>query len=132
MNGSILRASFGDTHLVTSKSRTSPAMRVVKPVVSKWVIGPMPERPLTMPSQLLARSLPSGETRPRPVTTTRLLKEAGRLDMEGSACERDRIVDRTAPEDERRTLRVVKDAGPPDAAPVHDLVTAGRPGKIRA
>src|SRR5690606_39856461 len=92
MNGSILRASFGDTHLVTSKSRTSPAMRVVKPVVSKCVIGPMPERPLMTPSQLLARSLPSGETRPRPVTTTRRLKEAGRLDMDDSACERDPAV----------------------------------------
>src|SRR5690606_35205629 len=31
----------------------------------------MPERPLTIPSQLLARSLPSGETMPIPVTTTR-------------------------------------------------------------
>src|SRR5690606_41256921 len=80
MNGSILRASFGDTHLVTSKSRTSPAIRVVKPVVSKCVIGPMPERPLMTPSQLLARSLPSGETRPRPVTTTR------RLDIRDSGC----------------------------------------------
>jgi hypothetical protein len=35
------------------------------------VSGPMPERPWVMPSQPLARSLPNGETIPRPVTTTR-------------------------------------------------------------
>jgi hypothetical protein len=72
MNSSIFFASFGFTHWVMSKLRTSPAMRVVKAEASKWVIGPIPERPLTMPSQLLARSLPRGETMPRPVTTTRL------------------------------------------------------------
>src|SRR4249919_1649221 len=71
MNSSIFRASFGPTQRVMSKSRTSPAMRVVRVDASKCVIGPMPERPLTMPSHVLARSLPSGETMPIPVTTTR-------------------------------------------------------------
>src|SRR5690606_34574335 len=85
MKGSILRASLADTQRVTSKSRTWPAIRVVNADASKCVTGPMPERPLTMPSQLLARSLPSGEMMPRPVTTTRRLK-AGRLDMDDSTC----------------------------------------------
>src|SRR5918993_2371766 len=74
MNSSIFFASFGPTQRVTSKSRTSPAMRVVTLDASKCVIGPMPERPLTMPSQVLARSLPSGETMPIPVTTTRRMR----------------------------------------------------------
>src|SRR5687768_17297212 len=78
MNSSIFFASFGDTQRVASKSFTRPAMRVVNGDGSKWVIGPMPERPLTMPSQVLARSFPSGETIPIPVTTTR------RLDMSDS------------------------------------------------
>src|SRR6478735_8059180 len=73
MNSSIFFASFGFTQRVMSKSRTSPAMRVVRPDTSKCVTGPMPERPLTIPSQVLARSLPSGETMPIPVTTTRLM-----------------------------------------------------------
>src|SRR4249919_3678958 len=75
MNSSIFLASFGLTHLVTSKSFTRPPMRVVNAVGSKWVIGPMPERPLTMPSHVVARSLPSGETVPIPVITTRLFME---------------------------------------------------------
>src|SRR5688500_457989 len=72
MNSSIFLASFGFTHLVTSKSFTMPPMRVVNGVGSKWVMGPMPERLLTMPSHVVARSLPSGDTAPMPVITTRL------------------------------------------------------------
>src|SRR3546814_17927053 len=48
-------------------------MRVAKADASKCVIGPIPERPLTMPSQLAARPLPTGDRMPRPVMTTRRL-----------------------------------------------------------
>src|SRR5690349_1013760 len=84
MNGSIFFASLGDTKAVGSKLRISPAMRVVKPDESKWVIGPMPDRPLTMPSQLLARSLASGVTAPMPVMTTRRWLIEGSLLCSGS------------------------------------------------
>src|SRR5690606_16489584 len=55
-------------------------MRVANADASKWVIGPIPERPLTMPSQLEARSFPSGDRMPIPVMATR------RLDMGSSLC----------------------------------------------
>src|SRR5690606_12955586 len=55
-------------------------MRVANADASKWVIGPIPERPLTMPSQLEARSFPSGDRMPIPVMATR------RLDMGNSLC----------------------------------------------
>src|SRR5690554_4972757 len=71
MNGSIFFASFGETKALMSKSRTSPAMRVAKLDASKPVTGPMPERPWVMDSQAAATVLPTGETMPRPVTTTR-------------------------------------------------------------
>src|SRR3546814_12719174 len=48
-------------------------MRVAKADASKCVIGPIPERPLTMQSQLAARPLPTGDRMPRPVMTTRRL-----------------------------------------------------------
>src|SRR5206468_2536652 len=54
-----------------SKSRTSPAMRAGSAEASKRVIGPMPERPATRLSQFASMPMPSGVTRPRPVTTTR-------------------------------------------------------------
>src|SRR5690606_2165814 len=52
-------------------------MRVGNADASKWVIGPMPERPLTMPSQLASSPLPTGDRMPRPVMTTRRLDIAG-------------------------------------------------------
>src|SRR3954467_11054321 len=67
--------SFGAPHAAGSKPLTSPAMRVGNDDASKWVIGPMMDRPLMMPSQLERRSMPTGERMPSPVTTTR------RLDM---------------------------------------------------
>src|SRR5690606_11531057 len=67
--------SLGGIHCVGSKPLTSPAMRVANAVASKLVIGPMPERPSTMPCQYEARSLARGDRMPRPVMTTR------RLDM---------------------------------------------------
>src|SRR3546814_7885267 len=63
--GSIFLTSFGAIHSVGSKPFTSPEMRVAKADASKCVIGPIPERPLTMPSQLAARPLPTGDRMPR-------------------------------------------------------------------
>src|SRR3546814_4063329 len=71
MNGSIFLQSFAGIQTLGSKSRTSPAIRVANAEASKLVIGPMPERPLTMLSQAEARSLPTGDTMPMPVITTR-------------------------------------------------------------
>src|SRR5436309_6237371 len=53
------------------KSLTSQAKRVPYPVVSNRVIGPAPEQPATSRRQNCSPSLPSGETIPRPVTSTR-------------------------------------------------------------
>src|SRR5690348_5758744 len=72
MKGSIFLTSFGGTCCAGSKSRTSPAIRVGKVLASKCVTGPIPLRPATMLSQAVLMSLPTGETMPRPVTTTRL------------------------------------------------------------
>src|SRR3546814_18896447 len=69
--GSIVLTSFGAIHSVGSKPFTSPELRVAKADASNCVIGPIPERPLTMPSQLAARPLPTGDRMPRPVLTAR-------------------------------------------------------------
>src|SRR3546814_16786494 len=73
MKGSIFLTSVGAIHSVGSKPFTSPEMRVAKADASKCVIGLIPERPLTMPSQLAARPLPTGDRMPRPVMTPRRL-----------------------------------------------------------
>src|SRR5690349_10726961 len=73
MNGSIFFTSFGAIHCVGSKSFTSPAMRVANALASKRVIGPMPLTPPTTFFQAVSMSLPTGDTMPRPVTTTRRL-----------------------------------------------------------
>src|SRR5437867_8503636 len=54
-----------------SKSRTSPAIVVSRPVASKRVIGPMPLLPATMPSHVFCTEDPRGLIMPMPVTTTR-------------------------------------------------------------
>src|SRR5262249_18091945 len=72
-NGSRCLASRGSIQRVGSKSRTSPANRVAKSLVSKCVIGPMPLLPLTAARQVSSRPMPSGVTRPMPVTTTLLM-----------------------------------------------------------
>src|SRR5512140_1993649 len=71
MKAFMRRASFGTMYAERSKFRTSPAMRQPSPEASKWVIGPMPERPASRASQDDGTSLPTGLTAPRPVTTTR-------------------------------------------------------------
>ena len=67
-----------------SKSLTSPAMRTGKPDASKRVIGPMPDRPARIDAQASSTPTPTGETIPRPVTTTR------RRDMRVGRCRKER------------------------------------------
>src|SRR5579872_1048148 len=73
MNSSIRRASLGEMYWETSKSRTAPPNRTGKADTSNLVMGPIPLRPFTMASQAVFTVLPTGETIPRPVTTTRRL-----------------------------------------------------------
>src|SRR5688572_29380298 len=54
-----------------SKPLISPATLLAVLTGSKVVIGPIPLRPLTSPSQKAATSLPTGVMAPIPVTTTR-------------------------------------------------------------
>src|SRR5215212_4609054 len=50
-------------------------MRAENCAASKWVIAPIPLRPAQSASQFASVPMPSGDTMPTPVTTTRLLKE---------------------------------------------------------
>src|SRR5690554_2686701 len=76
MKGSILRASLADITPVTSKSFTDPPKRVGKAVASKCVIGVMPLLPARIFSQDSRTLSPTGDTTPKPVTTTRRLAKA--------------------------------------------------------
>src|SRR5688572_10917843 len=69
-----------------SKPASLPPMRVVKRLASKRVIGPIPPRPCTMLSHALATVLPTGETMPSPVTTTRRLVKEQPLDQGICGC----------------------------------------------
>src|SRR5712692_3420580 len=71
--GSNFRSSFLSMYLSGSKPRTSPAMRVGKPVVSKRVIGPIPDLPAIRAAQNSSAVFPTGVTAPTPVTTTRFI-----------------------------------------------------------
>src|SRR5215813_2865985 len=71
MKASIFLTSFFSMNCSASKPRTSPAIGVAKPLVSKRVIGPMPLHPAASAFQLASVPMPSGDTRPSPVTTTR-------------------------------------------------------------
>src|SRR6478672_1596872 len=73
MKTSIFLTSFLFRNASGSNPLTSPAMREENSAASKCVIGPMPLRPAHSASQLAAVPMPSGDTRPTPVTTTRLL-----------------------------------------------------------
>jgi hypothetical protein len=55
-----------------SNPLTSHANRTGKLLASNFVIGAAPERPSTNARQLVATSLPTGESAPTPVTTTLL------------------------------------------------------------
>src|SRR6185437_4201193 len=73
MKSSMRLASLVVRYWLTSKPRTCPPMRTGNFETSKRVTGPMPLRPLRMASHAAATVLPTGETMPRPVTTTRRL-----------------------------------------------------------
>ena len=53
---------------------TSPAIFDLKSAVSKWVMGAMPLVPAHNASQVAWVPIPTDDTSPMPVTTTRLLK----------------------------------------------------------
>src|SRR5579864_1634867 len=71
MKMSIFLTSFLSTNCRGSKPRTSPAMRAANCAASKCVIAPMPLRPDVRAPQLDSVPMPSGDTSPMPVTTTR-------------------------------------------------------------
>src|SRR5215471_7963309 len=73
MKSSMRRASFGWRYWPTSKSRTWPPNRTGKADTSKRVTGPMPLSPRRIASHADRTVLPTGDTTPRPVTTTRRL-----------------------------------------------------------
>src|SRR3982750_4794619 len=69
MNESNRRASFGESHLATSKFLTSPAICVGSALGSKRVMRVMPDFPAMMFVHDSAMPIPTGDTMPRPVTT---------------------------------------------------------------
>src|SRR5262245_52445968 len=71
MKVSIFLISFLSMYRDGSNPFTSPAMREVKREASNRVMGPRPQRPAVSASQFSALPIPSGETRPTPVTATR-------------------------------------------------------------
>src|ERR1700677_3107348 len=73
MKASIRRASLALMNGSRSRLRISPPKCVGKVDTSNRVTGPMPLRPPMIESQAAAISLPTGETIPKPVTTTRRL-----------------------------------------------------------
>src|SRR5687768_10032490 len=72
MKMSIFFSSFFSMNWSGSKFFTSPANRVENAAASKRVIGPMPLVPAQSASQFACVPIPTGDTRPTPVTTTRL------------------------------------------------------------
>src|SRR5262249_10004604 len=87
MKMSIFLTSFFSMKRSGSKPLTSPAIRVANCDASNLVIVPMPLRPEPSAAQLASVPMPSDDTRPIPVTTTRrvlvmsLLFLAVRLDV---------------------------------------------------
>ena len=74
MKTSIFLTSFFSMNRSGSKCLTSPAIRAENCAASNRVIGPMPLFPAQSASQFASVPMPSGDTMPTPVTTTRLLK----------------------------------------------------------
>ena len=72
MKTSIFLTSLRSTNRSGSKFFTSPAMRVANCDASNLVIIPMPLHPAQTAAQLVSVPIPSDDTRPMPVTTTRL------------------------------------------------------------
>jgi hypothetical protein len=79
MNVSERRVSFNGIQSAALKSFTSAAMRVGSRDASNFVMGPTPLTPFSRFAQATAAPLPTGDTMPRPVTTT------FRFDMFGGA-----------------------------------------------
>src|SRR5262245_43414425 len=71
MKTSIFLTSFFSMNTSGSKSLTSPAIRAEKSVVSNFVMGPMPLHPWQSAFQFASVPMPTEDTRPMPVTTTR-------------------------------------------------------------
>src|SRR4051794_30102060 len=69
---SMRRACLNSIHCAGSKSLTSQANLTGKSETSNCVIGPAPDSPASRASHVVATSLPSGVSAPRPVITTRL------------------------------------------------------------
>src|SRR6202035_2434797 len=76
MNRPIFFSSFFSIHWKGSKFFTSPAMRQSKPVVSKLVMQATPLTPARRFFQLSSVPVPSAQTSPTPVTTTRRVKDS--------------------------------------------------------
>src|SRR5687768_3681466 len=76
MKTSIFLTSFLSTHFSGSNPCTSPAIRAANPEGSKCVMGPMPVWPSSSPRQVSSVPMPTGDSRPTPVTTTRLFKRS--------------------------------------------------------
>ena len=72
MNGSaaVVRTSRAAIQRVGWKPFTSPAMRLGNLLASNRVMGAMPERPARSAYQVSSVPMPTGVTRPTPVTTT--------------------------------------------------------------
>src|SRR3954463_5207324 len=73
MKTSIFLTSFFSIQRSGSNPRTSPAICVANCVASNLVIAPMPLLPLMSAFQFASVPIPSDDTRPMPVTTTRRL-----------------------------------------------------------
>src|SRR5213078_260711 len=71
MKRPIFFSSFFSIHWKGSKFLISPAILQSKPFVSNWVIRPMPLFPARRFRQLSSVPIPSAQTSPTPVTTTR-------------------------------------------------------------
>src|SRR5512144_304323 len=84
MKVSIFLISFFGTKREGSKPLTSAAMRQLKGEGSKRVIGPPPFLPERSASQLAAFPIPTGDTRPIPVTATRRGAEKRGMGFQGT------------------------------------------------
>src|ERR1700682_897739 len=71
INRPIFFSSFFSIHRNGSKFLISPAILQSNPVVSNWVMVPTPLCPATRFFQLSSVPMPSAQTNPTPVTTTR-------------------------------------------------------------
>src|ERR1700758_2647243 len=76
INRPIFFSSFFSIHWKGSKFFTSPPMRQSKPVVSKLVMQATPLTPARRFFQLSSVPMPSAQTSPTPVTTTRRVKDS--------------------------------------------------------